>query len=117
MMPSEAGATRTGPSATGRFEKNDGNGNSSCVHDDAGGRRNTSDSPSVMISTSQWVAPTARRITRRSTPKRQQPPPARTAARSATTSGRPSARWALQATNVETMSISPWAKFRVRVAL
>ena len=38
MMPSETGATRTGPSAMGRLPKNEGNGNSSCVHDDAGRR-------------------------------------------------------------------------------
>jgi hypothetical protein len=29
MIPSDAGATRLGPSAIGRFEKNDGKGNSS----------------------------------------------------------------------------------------
>ncbi len=116
MIPSEAGATRTGPSAIGRLEKNDGKGNSSWLQTMPAPAFKMSDRPSVRISTSQCVAPMARRITRRSNTSASSAP-ARTAARSATTSGRPSARWQLQATNVETMSISPCAKFRVRVAL
>jgi len=53
MIPSDTGATRTGPSATGRVPKNDGNGNSSCVHSSPASERRINDRPSVMMSTSQ----------------------------------------------------------------
>ncbi len=69
-----------------------------------------------MISTSKWVAAIACRMTRRS---RSHPrsAAAATATSSATTSG-PSTTWsAVQPTNVEIISISPWAKLSVRVAL
>jgi len=56
MIPSETGATRIGPTTSGRFEKNDGNGNSSWVQVTPAAERSISESPSVMISTSKWVA-------------------------------------------------------------
>ena len=116
MMPSETGASRTGPSAIGRFGKNDGKGNSSCVHVSPAPARSTRESPTVMMSTSQWVAPIARRITSRST-RNARIAPASTATSSVTPSGSPKARWAAQPANVDTISISPCAKFSVRVAL
>jgi len=62
------------------------------------------------------VADTARRISSRSIAH-----PISAAATTATTtltaSGQPSARCAVQPMNVETISISPCAKFSVRVAL
>ena len=78
--------------------------------------RSASESPSVMISTSQWVAETARRMIARST-RSARSPPAATPQASAASSGSPAVCWADHATNAETMSISPWAKFTVRVAL
>ena len=116
MTPRETGATRTGPSARGRFENSAGNGSSSLVHTTPAAARRTSESPRVMISTSQWVAERARRMITRST-RNARSPPAATPQASAASSGSPAVCCADQATNAETMSISPWAKFTVRVAL
>ena len=116
MIPSDTGATRTGPMLTGRFEKSEGNGNSSLVHTIPAPARSTSESPSAMMRTSQCVADTARRMMIRCTTYASRPPAA-TPQANATGSGSPAARCADQATNAETMSISPWAKFSVRVAL
>src|SRR5258706_209795 len=74
MTPSDTGATRTGPIAMGRFENRAGNGSSSLVHTMPAAARSASDSPSVMISTSQWVAETARRMIARSTRNARTPP-------------------------------------------
>jgi hypothetical protein len=59
----------------------------------------------------------ARRITSRSKTSASSAGAASTATRSAASSGSPSARCTAHATNVETISISPCAKFSVRVAL
>ena len=116
MIPSDTGATRTGPTATGRLPKNDGNGNSSWVQAMPAAERSTSERPSVMISTSKCVAEIAWRMIRRS---RSQPSSAdaATATISATTNGAASTCSTVQPTNVETISISPCAKLSVRVAL
>ena len=66
MMPSETGATRTGPRATGRFAKSAGNGNSSWVHTSPAPARSTSETPRVRMSTSKCVAEIAWRMIRRS---------------------------------------------------
>ena len=116
MMPSETGASRTGPSAIGRFGKNDGNGNSSWLQAMPAPARSISDNPSVMISTSQCVAPIARRMTTRSSTNASAAP-ATTEISSVTISGSPNARCTAHATNVDTINISPCAKFSVRVAL
>src|SRR5437870_5700648 len=60
-MPSDTGASRAGPRVIGRLLKNDGNGNSSWLQIRPASARNTRESPSVMISTSQCAAPGARR--------------------------------------------------------
>ncbi|OGK92638.1 MAG: hypothetical protein A2W08_11710 [Candidatus Rokubacteria bacterium RBG_16_73_20] len=116
MMPSDTGATRTGPSTSGRLSKNDGNGNWSCVHARPAAARSTSERPSVMMSTSKWVAEIARRMTAHSMTQARSAAAA-TATSRTTTSGRASASQAAQPTNVEIISISPWAKLSVRVAL
>jgi len=69
-----------------------------------------------MISTSKCVAEIACRMTSRS---RIQPSraAATTATSSATTRGAARTCSAVQPTNVEIISISPWAKLSVRVAL
>ena len=66
--------------------------------------------------TSQCVAATARRITTRSI-AHAIAPPVTTATTRLAAGGKPSARWAAHATNVDTISISPCAKLSVRVAL
>ena len=53
MIPSDTGARRIGPIASGRFPNNEGNGNSSWVHTRPAAERNISERPSVMISTSK----------------------------------------------------------------
>ena len=116
MTPSDTGATRTPPSAKGVLEKKDGKANSSCDHSRPAPARSMSDRPTVMMRTSQCVAPMARRMMSRSTAK-----PSTTADTTATTrasgSGSENARVADQAMKVVTMSISPCAKLSVRVAL
>ena len=115
-IPSETGATRAGPTTRGADGKNDGNGNSSWVHASPAAARRISESPTVMMSTSQWVPAIARRMIARST-SHARAPPARMATTSVSTRGSPSARCADHATNVDIISISPCAKFSVRVAL
>ena len=116
MIPSDTGAILTGPKLTGRFEKSEGNGSSSLVHTIPAPARSMSESPSVMMRTSQCVAETARRMTTRSTTYASTPPAATPQAK-ASSRGSPAARCADQATNAETMSISPRANLSVRVAL
>ena len=116
MMPSETGATRTGPTTSGRFPKNAGNGNSSWVQATPAADRSMSDRPSVMISTSKWVAEIAWRMIVRSRTQARTAA-AMTATSSATTRGTLKTRSAVQPTNVEIISISPCAKLSVRVAL
>ena len=91
MMPSDTGASRTGPSATGLAPKNEGKGNSSCVHTTPAAARSTSERPSVMMRTSQWVALIERRMTARSTSQARRPAAA-TATISVTMRGSPKAR-------------------------
>src|SRR5207247_779242 len=74
MIPSDTGAILTGPKLTGRFEKSEGNGSSSLVHTIPAPARSMSESPSVMMRTSQCVAETARRMTTRSTTYASAPP-------------------------------------------
>ena len=86
------------------------------VHTIPAPERSTSDSPSVMMSTSQCVAEMARRMMARST-RRPSSAPAPTAQPSATGSGSPRPWFADHATKAETISMSPCAKFTVCVAL
>jgi hypothetical protein len=69
-----------------------------------------------MMSTSQCVAEIDRRITTRSITNAITAD-AMTATVAAAHSGRPSPWYAVQPTNAEIMSMSPCAKFSVRVAL
>jgi hypothetical protein len=68
-----------------------------------------------MISTSQWVAASERRMMTRSTTSARAADPTRDSPMAAG-SGAP-APWAVQARKAETISISPCAKLSVRVAL